>query len=768
MQTSTQFDPAHSLWYTREATHWEESLPLGNGRIGAMVFGGAAHERIALNEDTLWSGYPACGDTPDAAKYFPLARDLTLLGRYAEAQAMIEQHIQGADTQFYLPLGDLLLDFGNTAQPEAYTRSLNLRDALCTTEFTVGGVQHRREAFVSAPDQALYLRLTADTLTFSCTLQSQLRHRCTAGASGLSMHGICPSGMADGNRRSPAVYAMRDDRKGMRFAVCCDVQTDGRVRYAKTGKLTVTGATQAVLRLFARTSFHGFNRQPFTQGRDEQALCTADQARAEADFDAALRRHIADHQALYNRCELELDGPASALPTDERLAAAAHGADDPALDALMFHYGRYLLIASSRPGTQPANLQGIWNEHLCAPWRGNYTLNINTEMNYWPAEICNLSECHEPLFTMAGELTQTGAHTAKTVYGARGAAAHHNTDLWRLANPVSAGIPGSAVWAFWPMALGWLCLHMAEHFAYTKDLQFLQNTALPALRTSARFYLDILTDRGDGRLAVVPATSPENTFQYHGQCVAIAKSSQMSGSIVRMVFTQYLHALETLGTPEDMAAEVRRTVPLLADYAIGPRGGLLEWDAPYEETEPHHRHASHLFDLFPNDVLSPAQTPALADACKQTLLLRGDAGTGWSMGWKINLWARLGDGEKALALLHRQLLPAEGDRGGTYPNLFDAHPPFQIDGNFGACSGIARMLLQSEGDNIHLLPALPANWSGQVRGLCAPHGVRVTIRFARGELLSATVFVPVGMPPPILRYRGQTADSRVIVQTLDE
>ncbi|HPF87371.1 MAG TPA: glycoside hydrolase family 95 protein [Candidatus Limiplasma sp.] len=761
-------DAEHTLWYRQEATRWEEALPLGNGRIGAMIFGGAAHERIALNEDTLWSGYPACGDKRGAAKYFPIVRDLTLQGKYAEAQAMIERHMQGADTQFYLPLGDLLLDFDDIHQAGNYTRSLSLREAVCTTEFISGGVRCRREAFVSAPDQALYLRLTADTagaLAFTCSLQSQLRHRSTADMQGLTLTGICPSGMADGGRRSPAVYARCDDRKGMRFFVHCEVHTNGRVRVASGGKLSVAGATQAVLRLFARTSFNGFARHPFTDGRDEQALCRADQAKATRDFNAALRRHIADHQALYSRCALHLDSSQTDLPTDERLTAA-QDTDDPALDALMFHYGRYLLIAGSRQGTQPLNLQGIWNEHLCAPWRGNYTLNINTEMNYWPAEVCGLPECHQPLFAMIGELLHTGARTAETVYGARGAAVHHNTDLWRLSNPVSEGITGSAVWAFWPMALGWLCLHMTEHYQYTRDLAFLKNSALPALRASARFYLDILTDRGDGRLAIVPATSPENTFQYHGKSVAVAKSSQMSISIVRTVFAQYLKAADTLHIPETMTDEVRRTLPLLPDYAIGPRGELLEWDAPYVETEPHHRHASHLFDLFPGDAVSPEHTPLIAAACRQTLLLRGDAGTGWSMGWKINLWARLGNGGKALCLLHRQLCPAQGDTGGTYPNLFDAHPPFQIDGNFGACSGIAQMLVRSDDDKIHLLPALPIHWSGAVHGLCAPGGVRVDIRFQNGKLADAAVGIPVGATPPILYYQGKPVSGAVRVYPL--
>jgi len=553
----------------------------------------------------------------------------------------------------------------------------------------------------------------------------------------------------------------------MRFAVLCDIQTDGNVQSFKSGKLTVQGADAAVLRLFARTSYNGFDRHPFTDGLDEQALCEQGQKHAQQDFAAAKRRHTQDHQSLYDRCALHLDGERNHLPTGERLLAHAAGREDDALYALLFHYGRYLMIAGSREGTQPMNLQGIWNEHLCAPWRGNYTLNINTEMNYWPAEICNLSECHKPLFAMIRELLTTGTKTAASLYHARGAAAHHNTDIWRLSNPVSRGVLGSAEWAFWPMALGWLTRHMTEHYAYTLDTAFLREEALPALRACARFYLDILAGDGEGRLVVAPATSPENTFTYHGRKTAVAKSAQMSVSIVRGVLTQYLRALELLNITEDMAAEARGALPLLPDYRVGKQGELLEWDAPYKETDPHHRHLSHLYDLFPGGAISPERAPELANACKRTLDIRGDGGTGWSLAWKANLRARFGQGNKALSLLRRQLRPLTENvsGGGSYLNLLDAHPPFQIDGNFGACAGIAQLLAQDEGDKIHLLPALPKRWSGHVRGLCLHGGAEADIVFRDGKALSAAVRIPEGRMPPIVLCQGIPADSGVKVQT---
>jgi alpha-L-fucosidase 2 len=535
----------------------------------------------------------------------------------------------------------------------------------------------------------------------------------------------------------------------MRFCAMARVLAVGGAVTEADGALDVAGADEAVILLVARTSFNGFEHHPHVNGIDEYALARADmRALRGKAYPALWAAHLRDYQALYRRVTLSLDDDRyDREPTARRLAAFENRGDDRGLIELMFHYGRYLTIAASRAGSEPMNLQGIWNAELRAPWSGNYTININTQMNYWPTEAAALPELAQPLHRLIDELRRTGARTARLHYGAGGAVAHHNSDLWRLSNPVGEGREGSSVYACWPMGFGWLCAHLYEHYRYTRDAAFLREKALPALRDAARFYLDILANDGDGTLSVIPATSPDNSFILNGVHCPVARAAPRSGAIVREVFENYLSALSSLGADEPMAAEARSALGRLRPYQIGSKGQLLEWDREYEEAEPHHRHVSHMYPLHPSRQIAPDTTPALADACKKTLELRGDDGTGWSLGWKINMWARLWDGDRALKLLKMQLRYVDADAGlnyrgggGTYANLFDAHPPFQIDGNFGACAGVIELLLQSRDDEIFLLPALPAEWKrGAATGLRAHGALEVDIAFEDGALTSATL-----------------------------
>lgn len=758
------------LWYAQSASEWTEALPIGNGRIGAMIFGRPEQELISLNEDTLWSGYPRDTNVAGANEYYRESQRLIAEGKYSEAQRFIEDTMLGPFTQSYMPLGDLLLDFGPLGEIGDYRRELSLDNALATTSFSAGGVRYTREAFASHPAQAMFIRLTADKvgalsckLTFAC----QLRHEVCAENDRIHLRGIAPSRVQPNYVRdsNPVIYEEDDSKKGMRFAATASVEAQGGKTYAQDGAIYIQGADEVILRFAARTSFNGSDKQPYTEGRDEQADCLRDVQTAQAiPYEQAKRAHIEDYTALWSRVTLDLkDEKYIHEPTDERLRKFESRGDDRALCELIFHYGRYLIISASRPGTQPTNLQGIWNKELRAPWSSNYTININTQMNYWPLEICNLSELHEPLFTLIQGLMQTGEHTAMIHYGARGFVSHHNSDLWRLSNPVGNKGRGSAGYAFWPMSFGWLCEHLYEHYEYTHDLDFLRETALPALRGAARFYLDVMVDVNGKGLAISPATSPENAFVINGKHQNVAKAATMSNSIVREVFENYLSALEALKMDEYMAEEVSLALSKIYPFEIGSKGQLLEWDEEYEEAEPHHRHTSHLYPLHPAHQITPDDTPELAEACRQTLRLRGDDGTGWSLGWKINMWARLHDGDHALKLLKRQLRFVESRNeinymggGGTYMNLFDAHPPFQIDGNYGTTAGIAELFVQSCHDKVLLLPALPSEWLDcEVKGLRGINGLSIGLSVKNGELSAATVSSDTGIPTKLI-YRGKT------------
>jgi alpha-L-fucosidase 2 len=778
-----------SLWYDKPATQWEEALPVGNGRIGGMIFGRVEEELIQLNESTLYSGGPVKQRiNPEAFQYLSPIREALLKEQDYSKANQLARKMQGYYTESYMPLGDLLLRQSfNSGTVSGYHRELDLRTAIASTRFTVGGVEYTREVFCAAPANVMVIRIRSSVrgaIDLSVTLKSPLHYTLSAKANNeVIMSGKAPAHVDPSyynpKDRQPVIYEDTTGCNGMRFQCRVRAITKTGMITADRSGLQVKKATELVLIVSAATSFNGFDKCPDSDGKEEQAIAAALIAgAAKKSFAVLQQEHVKDYQHYFNRVSFTIrdtgttTNSSRALPSDKRLKAYSEGAYDPALETLYYQYGRYLLISSSRPGGPPANLQGIWNKELRAPWSSNYTININTQMNYWPAESTNLSEMHIPLLQWLKGISVTGARVASEFYHCSGWVAHHNSDIWGCANPVGDFGAGDPVWANWYMGANWLCQHLWEHYAFTRDKKFLAE-AYPIMKQAALFSLDWLLKDSSGYWVTAPSTSPENKFRdANGRAQAVSIATTMDMSITWDLFTNVIEASEALNTDQSFRSRLTEVRKDLYPLRKGSNGELLEWYKEFEETDPQHRHASHLFGLHPGRQISKKNTPEFFAAAKKTLEIRGDAGTGWSRGWKINWWARLLDGDHAYKLI-RQLLNYSGPDGkgggGTYPNLFDAHPPFQIDGNFAGTAGMTEMLLQTHLGEIHLLPALPSVWKeGEIKGLKGRGGFTIGIQWKDGKLTTATITAAADGVCRIRHNRGFFVNTSVAKQEADD